>query len=313
MALRYNELGERLRAFRLGSGKSADEMARELNISRTAFYRLETGELVKLETLEKLSKLLKASVPTLLGVGTEYIPTAVTYFERLRQIESRAVRIVALAGPFSFLLSSEQFLPTLEQVLRESIDEESVLDRATALDQVTKIVGILEERKRNYAERQPNIVNLISVPDIERFLRNGLTGRAHLPEELRRERRRIAREEAERLASIMEEERMGVQVALFTLSLPRFHIYREPEQIMLTLSPFRLSEQPNIWVGVASITSAPEALLLHENEAAEMWRRALKGADAAKYLRGLIKQTSGEDSEATIRPINLAKHSLKGQ
>jgi transcriptional regulator with XRE-family HTH domain len=36
---RYDEIGDRLRAFRLGSGLSADEIARRLGISRTALYR----------------------------------------------------------------------------------------------------------------------------------------------------------------------------------------------------------------------------------------------------------------------------------
>ena len=46
------------------------------------------------------------------------------------------------------------------------------------------------------------------------------------------------------------------------------------------LSPFRLGEQPNIRVGVAMITSAREALALHEKMARELWARALKGAAA---------------------------------
>jgi hypothetical protein len=37
------------------------------------------------------------------------------------------------------------------------------------------------------------------------------------------------------------------------------------------------------------ITSAPEALDLHERTVEDMWRRAYKGQAAAKYLRGLIK------------------------
>jgi hypothetical protein len=41
-------------------------------------------------------------------------------------------------------------------------------------------------------------------------------------------------------------------------------------------------------VGVAMITSAPEALALHTRAAEGMWQRALKGAGAAAYLRGLI-------------------------
>src|SRR5580692_13098874 len=87
MAVRFDDIGNRLKAFRLGSGLAADEIASRLGISRTALYRFEKGELAKIETLEKLAELLGVSIPTLLGVGVEYIGSAVAYFERMRQIE----------------------------------------------------------------------------------------------------------------------------------------------------------------------------------------------------------------------------------
>jgi hypothetical protein len=57
---------------------------------------------------------------------------------------------------------------------------------------------------------------------------------------------------------------------------------------MLVLSPFRLGEQPNIRVGVAMITSAPEALALHEKMAKDLWQRAIKGPAAVRVMRELI-------------------------
>ncbi len=294
MTFRYDEIGERLKAFRLGSRLSADEIAKKINISRTALYRLEKGELVKLETLEKLSELLGVSIPTLLGVGTEYIASPVSYFERLRQIESRSNHIFVLAGPISFLLASEQFHHSLEQVLRESISED-VPDRESALADVTQIMDILDQRKKNYLERRPNIVNMISALDIERFLNNGFTGRPFIPEAVQKKRRLIAQAEVEHFANVIEEESIGVQIGLFTRSLPHtgFQIFRQLDKKSLTISPFRLGEQPNIRVGVAMITSAPEALVLHERVVNEMWRTALKGPAAAKYLRELIAKTGG--------------------
>ena len=59
---RYDEIGDRLRAFRLGSGLSADEIARRLGISRTALYRFEKGELAKIETLERLAE-IRLTIP----------------------------------------------------------------------------------------------------------------------------------------------------------------------------------------------------------------------------------------------------------
>src|ERR1700748_3461994 len=102
---RYDEIGDRLRAFRLGSGLSADEIASRLGISRTALYRFEKGELAKIETLGKLAELLGVSIPTLLGVGVEYVASAVSYFERMRQIEETSEHIIVLAGPISYLLA----------------------------------------------------------------------------------------------------------------------------------------------------------------------------------------------------------------
>ena len=54
-----------------------------------------------------------------LGVGIEYIPSAVSYFERVRQIEEKSDHIVMLSGPISFLLASDDF-PAALQDGRES-------------------------------------------------------------------------------------------------------------------------------------------------------------------------------------------------
>ena len=54
---------------------------------------------------------------------------------------------------------------------------------------------------------------------------------------------------------------------------------------------FRLGEEPNIRVGVAMITSAPEALSLHEKMASDLWRRAHKGDAAVRLMRDMIAKT----------------------
>jgi transcriptional regulator with XRE-family HTH domain len=288
MPPRYDDIGDRLKAFRLGSGLSADEVAKRIGISRTALYRFEKGEVVKIDTLEKLAELLKVSLPTLLGVGVEYIPSAVTYFERMRQIEETAEHIIVLAGPLSYLLASDAFNAALGDLLKESIPE-NVDDRARAEAEVDEILAVLKSRKENYRRRQPAVVNLIAASEIARFLINGLVGRLDLPEKIRRERRAIARAEVEHFARIVEDEPIGVQIGIVPETLPHtgFQIFRQPDRQVLSLSPFRLGEEPNVRVGVAMITSAPEALSLHQKAAEGMWTRALKGATAAKYLRDL--------------------------
>jgi transcriptional regulator with XRE-family HTH domain len=294
MAIRFDDIGNRLKAFRLGSGLSADEIASRLGISRTALYRFEKGELAKIETLEKLAELLGVSVPTLLGVGVEYIASAVAYFERMRQIEESSEHIIVLAGPISYLLASDAFDRTLAEILRESIPD-GAQGRKRALEQVDEVMAVLHGRKENYRKRQPGIVNLISASEMEHFLRNGLVGRLDLPEKLRRERRALARAEAEHFVALMEDEPIGVQIGIVPDTLPHasFQIFRQPDRQVLALSPFRLGEQPNIRVGVAMITSAPEALALHDKMAKDLWQRAIKGPAAVRFMRELMERTGG--------------------
>ena len=289
MAIRFDDIGNRLKAFRLGSGLSADEIASRLDISRTALYRFEKGELAKIETLEKLADLLGVSVPTLLGVGVEYVGSAVAYFERMRQIEETSEHIIVLAGPISYLLASDDFDRALSEILRESIPD-AAEGRKRALAQVDEVMAVLRQRKETYRRRQPGIVNLISAAEMQHFLRNGLVGRLDLPDKVRRERRALARAEAEHFVALMEDEPIGVQIGIVPDTLPHasFQIFRQPDRQVLALSPFRLGEEPNIRVGVAMITSAPEALALHEKMAKDLWRRALKGAAAVGLMREMI-------------------------
>jgi transcriptional regulator with XRE-family HTH domain len=291
MPVRFDDIGNRLKAFRLGSDLSAEEIAQKLGISRTALYRFEKGEVAKIETLEKLAELLQVSVPTLLGVGVEYIASAVSYFERMRQIEETAEHIIVLAGPISSVLASERFDQTLGEVLRESIPVE-LEGRKRALSQIDELMEVLRQRKETYRRRQPSVLNLIAAAEMERFLRNGLVGRHDLPENVRRERRALARAEAAHFTALMEDEPIGVQVGIVPDTLPHtsFHIFRQPDRQVLALSPFRLGEEPNIRVGVAMITSAPEALALHEKMARDLWRRAIKGAQAVAFMRDKLAQ-----------------------
>ena len=290
MAIRFDDIGNRLKAFRLASGLSADQIAKRLDISRAALYRFEKGELAKIETLDKLAELLGVSVPTLLGVGVEYLPSAVAYFERLRQLEETASHIIVLAGPISYLLSSDAFHDRLAQVLSESIPDK-VENRKRALADVERIMAILRERKSQYRARRPAIVNLIAASEIERFLANGLAGRLDLPARERRERQRHARAEVDHFIGAIEEHPIGVQIGIVPDTLPQtgFQIFRQPDREVLTLSPFRLGEHPNVRVGVAMLTSAPEALALHHKAAEEMWQRAHKGAAAANLLRRILR------------------------
>ena len=156
MSIRFDDIGNRLKAFRLGSGLTAEEIAGRIGISRAALYRFEKGEVTKIETLERLAGLLDVSVPTLLGVGVEYVASAVSFFERLRQIEGDSEHITVLAGPVSLLLASDDFDHGLAEVLNESIPD-AMADRDQALQVVTELIPILHERRESYRERRPGI------------------------------------------------------------------------------------------------------------------------------------------------------------
>lgn len=289
MTIRFDDIGNRLKAYRLGSGLTAEEIAARLGISRTALYRFEKGEVTKIETLEKLSELLDVSLTTLLGVGVEYISSAVSYFERLRQIEETTEHVTVLAGPISLLLATDGFDALLEDVLTESIPDD-IPDRAQALQQVAELMPVLRRRKDTYRERRPGILNLISGAELDGFLRNGLVGRNDLAADIERRRRAQARIEVENLAHLMEDPPIGVQIGVVPGTLPHssFQIFRQHDRRILTLSPFRLGGQPNVLGGIAMITSAPEALVLHEQSVDHMWRRAVKGAEGARWMRRLL-------------------------
>ena len=279
-------------SFRLGSGLSADEIASRLGISRTALYRFEKGELAKIETLEKLAELLSVSVPTLLGVGVEYVASAVSYFERMRQIEETSEHIIVLAGPISYLLASDAFDHALGDILRESIPE-ALPGRKRALDQVDEITAVLRQRKEQLPaaparDRQSHFRDRDGAFPRERPGRPARLCRRRSGAE----RRALARAEAEHFVALMEDEPIGVQIGIVPDTLPHasFQLFRQPDRQVLALSPFRLGEQPNIRVGVAMITSAPEALALHEKMAKDLWQRALKGAAAVELMRSLIEK-----------------------
>jgi hypothetical protein len=135
------------------------------------------------------------------------------------------------------------------------------------------------------------VVNLIAAAEMQRFLRNGMVGRHDLPAAVRSERQALARAEAEHFIALMENEPIGVQIGIVQDTLPHtsFQIFRQPDRQILALSPFRLGEEPNIRVGMAMITSAPEALALHEKMARELWSSALKGPAAVAFMRAMME------------------------
>ena len=289
--LSSTEIGHRLKAFRLGSEYSAEDIASKIGISRAALYRYEKGDPPKLETLESIAELLGVSLTSLMGVGVEYVSSAVSFFERMRQAESVSEHLFVMFGPVSYLLTTDKFDEVLSVVLKEGLSA-GLPDLNQARRAVDEILAILKERKNAYQKRKPSIVSLVSAAELERFLRNGFIGTYDLPPEVIKERKAIARRELENVLDMLEKQPIGVQIGILRDSIPStsFQIFRQPGSATLAISPFRLGEFPNVRLGVAMITSAPEALALHEKMVTELWDRSLKGPEAAAFLKELIQE-----------------------
>jgi transcriptional regulator with XRE-family HTH domain len=293
MAVRYEQIAERLRAYRVGRGLSTEEMAAQLGISRAAIYRLEKGGLIKLEILERISELLGVSLASLLDAGVEYHSNAVSFFERMRQIEITSERVLAHYEPISFVLASDAYNDHLRQMLIETLPASG--PKADLKRQIDDVLRILSERKTQIRLKQPNIASVIGLLEIERFLRLGLVGRLDLPAAVQRQRRLAAAIEVERIAQLMEQEPVGIQIGLVEGVMPSqtFQIFRRSEGgALVSVSPYRLGELPNILTGVAIVTAAEEAVELHEAMFRQLWSQAVRGSAGALLLRKLIKRAA---------------------
>ena len=296
IASRLAEIGERLRAYRIGRGLAAEQVAERLGVSRAAVYRIEAGEVVKIETLDGLARVLETSVGSLLGLGVEYYASAISYFERVRQIEERSEQVIAQFPPLSYLLTSDNYARQLRQTLIEAAPSHIDVDaRKAYAAEIDAIIAVLDERKQARNRRHLSVVNFVNMPEIERWLKLGLVGGFNLPQQELFERRLAARSEIEHLIKLIEREPMGVQIGLIEEPLPNmtFQLFRTSARTLLGLSPFRLGgELPNIRTGVAMLTGDEEPVHLYEQLVEDLWRRAHKGRDAAAQLRMILARSA---------------------
>ena len=292
----YLALGDRLRAYRLGASLQAEDVAEQLGVSRAVVYRMEKGEIVKLETVERLAQLLGTSMASLMGVEVEYYANFLSFFERMRQLEQGADRIMAHFEPISLLLTSGDYLNHLRQMLLETLPQiagSSKKSESVWTQEVDQLVHILQERKTAFAKRRPGIVSLVGLRDLERFVHTGLVGRLDLPPALHKERIRAACQEIERMADLMESEPMHAQIGLVDDAMPSstFQLFQNAEGSVLAISPFRLGELPNVRNGIATVTASPEAVRLYEDMIGRLWKAAYKGKSGAERLRKLLDRS----------------------
>jgi transcriptional regulator with XRE-family HTH domain len=293
MAIRFDEIGSRLRAYRLGRNLTADHIAKKLGISRAAVYRIESGGVVKIETLERLAAVLDISAATLLGVGVEYYTSSIAYFERMRQLEELSDQVIAHFPPLSYLLTSENYPPYLRQSLIESIPDYTK-DRKKLRAEIDTVVSILEERKEARARRGLSVVNFVSLPEIERWVKLGVVGCFGLDQDELLKRRAAAQREIEHLIGMIESAPMGIQIGLIEETLPNmaFQLFRTPERTYLGLSPFRLGgDLPNVRMGAAMVTTDEEPVKFYEHLTEFLWSRAHKGTAAAARLSAVLSRS----------------------
>lgn len=286
----YVSLGNRLRAYRIGASLQAEDVAQRLGVSRAAVYRMEKGEIVKIEMLERLAQLLGTSMASLLGVEVEYYANALGLFERMRQIEQTSDRVFVHFEPVSLLLTSDSYVEYLRTMLLEAAPGQR--GRAPNTKEVDEIIRILRERKQAFEVRRIHVLCLIGLRELERFLQTGLVGRVDLPAGVRAERMRAAHCEVSRIADLMESEPINVQIGLIDDPMPAstFQVFFGATHKMLAVSPFRLGELPNVSNGIATITAAPEALKMYDSLISRLWKGAYKGKTGAAHLRALLSR-----------------------
>ncbi len=291
--MRFTEIGQQLRAYRLESGLRAEEIAARLGVSRAALYRYEKGEVIKLDTIKRLAELLKISPLSLLGIGVEYYNRPIGYFERIRQVEETADQILQLFGPICYLTTSDAYDSVLAEAFDEAADQAGP-ERMAMRSMAEQVLGILSARKRMYGMRRPGIIAMVSLPAVQRLLDTGIAGGIAVSDRVRRLCRDVAVTEIENIANLMETEPMGLQFGLLTGPEPStaFKILRARDRVSLAINPFRPDTHPSSHTGVAMITGADEAIAAHQRVAEASWREAMKGPTGANRLRQLLNVTS---------------------
>lgn len=285
----FKEVGQQLRAYRMESGLKAEEIAARLGVSRAALYRYEKGEVIKLDTVNRLAELLKISPLTLLGIGVEYYTRPIGYAERLRQIEETSDQILQFFGPLCYPVTSEHYDAALAQMFQyytQTHGDDGAVIHAAA----EQLRGIMLTRKQMYQTRRPSIICVVTLSSLHHLLRFGIAGALPVSEKLRTLARKVAFYEVEQIATLMAREPIGLQLGLMTNAMPNgpFMVLRSRERALLVANPFPPDAAPDAQSGVAMISSADDGVATHQRVSEQIWREALKGPAAAQQVRELL-------------------------
>jgi transcriptional regulator with XRE-family HTH domain len=289
--MRFADIGQQLRAYRLESGMRAEEIASRLGVSRAALYRYEKGDVIKLDTVRRLSELLKISPLSLMGIGVEYYGRPSAFFERLRQVEETADQELFAYAPLCYLTTSDAYDAALASALQDAAGAVGI-ERSQASAAAEQLLGVLTARKRLYAQRRPGIIAILALPAIRAFLELGVGAQLPVSERTRRRCRDAAAQEIGRVADLMEAQPMGLQFGLVPhAGQGSFALLRSRDRATLAINPFMPDSPPIGQNGVSIITGADEAIAAHQRVAEPLWREALKGPEAAAQVRELLAAT----------------------
>lgn len=285
--LGFGDVGKRLREHRAAARLTVDEVAARVGVSRALLYRYESGDIVKLATLEKLAGIYGTSAAALVGLDNEYLTSGHAFFERITRLEEEADHITTVFGPLVYVLTSDAYEQSLTQALSDPGEDGDAFSGPEA----QRLIRTLRRRKEVFRRRSPSLVNIVPVAEIERYLGVGLSSHGDLPAAERAARRRAAAREMEHLAQLIATPPMGIQIALTRRPLPTsgFQMLRTGARRILVHSPFRIGYPLNLRYGVAMITEDEVALRLHESLAARLWETALTGAKAVDEIQKLLK------------------------
>jgi len=287
--MRFADIGQQLRAYRLESGLRAEEIAARLGVSRAALYRYEKGEVIKLDTIRRLAELLKISPLSLLGIGVEYFSRPLALGERMRQVEETADQMLQVGGALCLQVTTD----TLDGALAEAFVElaDASPDRLPARSVAEQALAQISQRKRLYAQRRPSIIAMLGETSLRTMLKDGIGAHLPLSERTRTRCLLAAHAEAEHIADLMQSDPMGLQIGLLPGGDPagNFTVLRDRERAHLCANPFPPDASPFGAVGVGMITGAEEAVAIHQRVAETVWRDALKGMAGAERVRALIR------------------------
>ena len=288
--MKFADIGQQLRAYRLESGMRAEEIAVRLGVSRAALYRYEKGEVIKLETIRRLAELIKVSPLSLLGVGIEYFSRPTAFAERLRNLEEQADHVLQVGGRLCYPVTTDAFDDAIGEVWSEAA--QTAPDRLAARAAIEQALQTLRERRSIFQARRPTVIAVLTEGAIQRFLADGLVGSLPISRSTRVHACEAAMAEVVNLANLMESSPMGLQIGLTQGQEPSasFRILRGRERAHVVSCPFPVDSLPWMASGVASLTSADDAVAAHQRVAEAMWRDALKGSPAAQRLKAMVAE-----------------------